>query len=122
MSAATISSVREITHPSGMPLIESIDQDRKMTLVAQPQFSDAFLEHEPDFSWLSAAKPKSIAFDLTCFPFVNSVVLGWLLRLTQAAVGTPVSVRGNRRVVTQLRLLHLDRLVATVVSEKPAIA
>jgi hypothetical protein len=58
----------------------------------------------------------AITLDLSCFPFVNSVILGWLLRLVQAAGSTPVSVKANQRVVTQLRLLHLDRLVSTVLS------
>jgi hypothetical protein len=115
MSTTTTTTLfrRPIAVPSCLPATCSIDLNHRLTLIAEATLGDALRTPHTaayDFNWLKNAHAAALIVDLGAMLTLNSSTISWLLRLSHAAGAINMTIRGNRRVVTQLRMLHLDQV------------
>ena len=71
------------------------------------------IEQEAAHAWIHALAPASVVIDLGRIAHLTSVVIAWMLQITQGAKPAPVKVvRAAPMVIAQLRQLRLNYLMA----------
>lgn len=71
------------------------------------------IEQEAAHAWILALAPSAVVIDLGRVAHLTSVVIAWMLQITQGAKPAPVKVvRASAMVVAQLRQLRLNYLMA----------
>lgn len=96
------------------PFRLSLAGDGTITIVlAGGQPVSPRIEQEAAHLWIQALAPAAVVIDLARVPHLTSVVIAWMLQITQGAKPAPVRVvHANPMIVAQLRQLRLNYLMA----------
>ncbi len=96
-----------------LPLTGGMDADQRLTLIARAGLSDYLTAHPTiGFAWIEDLAPVAVVIDLAAVPFIDSVVLGWLLRLSRAMPHLSLTLVGlSPRLRAQLSMLRLQHLL-----------
>jgi len=96
-----------------LPLTGGMDVEQRLTLIARVGLSDYLTAHPTiGFAWMEEFAPVALTIDLSAVTFLDSVVLGWLLRLSRAMPDVPMTLIGlSPRLRAQLSMLRMEHLL-----------
>ena len=95
-----------------LPLTGGLDAEQRLHLIARAGLAD-YLQAHPTigFAWLEDLAPVAVVIDLSAITFIDSVLLGWLLRLARALRESPLTLAGIApRLRAQLAMLRLQHV------------